>query len=244
MTLRMTTRALGATLCTTALILTAACSDEPSQPVNTEPLPPGTDPATLILDGSQTPEGFTHSPVSEEDQQILVEFFRDDDRVAPAIEPAQCAGVIADGSTLVEWLSQPPETTATTAFTREGSDEDGIQVKVQTEPLDPALYPADIAECATTTKTRSGEAMETIKTFEVTPADIPVDGADVIAAAKVDLRSTTFDGEEMMPGGGETVYTVTATARGATFTLIALDGHSPEDVSRIATAQAQRIAEA
>lgn len=67
--------------------------------------------------------------------------------------PEQCVGAVVDGTTFLDWLFQPTETTAFTSFTRTDNEEAAVQVMVSTQPVDPSQYPKDVAECATTTRT-------------------------------------------------------------------------------------------
>ncbi len=250
-------RTFGAVACLSILSFATACgndsdkggddtasSDQAAGQVNHEPLPAGTTPATLILNGDNAPAGYTYEPTSPESQGALVELLGETSQEElPVVEPGQCAGVIMDGTTFLDWLAQHAETTAVASYTKEDNEDDAVHVMVSTEAADPAQYPQDLAECATTTKTRNSDQLTTIKKFEVTPADLQVQGADRLAAAQTTLVSSTLNGEEVGQTG-ESLYVYSGSVRGAHFTIASTTTMTAEEFSALATAQAEKISEA
>lgn len=221
-----------------------ATANQTSVEVNHDPLPEGTAPASLILNGDNTPAGYTHEPTSAESQGATRDIFgdtNDDDR--PTTVPEQCAGAVVDGITFLDWLFQPAETTAVTSFTRTDNEDAAVQVMVSTQPADPSQYPKDVAECATTTRTSDRSDWATAKEFEVSPMDLNVQGADTLVAAQTKLISNKLNGEEVGEGG-ETLYVYTGSVRGAHFTIASTTTMNTDEFSALATAQAKKISEA
>ncbi|MBF4553082.1 hypothetical protein [Corynebacterium suicordis] len=252
-------RALGAAACASALTLLAACGNEApegnevasekenepaQQEVNQEPLPAGVVPAALIVNGEDAPEGYSYEPPSQESQGSLDDLMGETGpEDVPVVEPAQCAGAIVDGATFLDWLSRPSETTAVAHYTSTSNEDEGIQVMLSTEPADPSQYPKDASECATATKISNNEYFPTEKKYEISPADIKADGADVLSATQTKLVFSKVKGEEETVDG-ETLYVLTGSVRGAHFTIASTTSLSAEEFSKLATAQAQRISEA
>lgn len=222
----------------------AATANQTSVEVNHDPLPEGTGPASLILNGDNTPAGYTHEPTSAESQGATQDIFGDTiDEDRPTTVPEQCSGAVVDGTTFLDWLFQPAETTAVTSFTRTDNKDAAVHVMASTQPADPSQYPKDVAECATTTKTSDRSDWATAKEFEVSPVDLNVQGADTLVAAQTKLVSNKLNGEEVGEGG-ETLYVYAGSVRGAHFIIASTTTMTAEEFSDLATAQAKKISEA
>lgn len=226
---------------------TAPHSAAPPHANRDAPLPDGITPAMLILDGTSTPEGFTHIPPNYENQADLANLLNDPNDPTPplAVEPPNCAGLAVDGTSILTWMSEPPETTALAGFTRDGDEDDGIFIMVTNTPADPAAFPASISDCASFKSTLTNSMGTIEKNFDASDEPLSAEGADILVAAKVKVVTQTLDGQPMGPTDPEVFsYTLTATVRGVTFTVLS-DGSLPaEQVSSLATAQAQRILDA
>ncbi|WP_313504998.1 hypothetical protein [Corynebacterium variabile] len=224
----------------------AANADQGSQstaPAHQEPLPEGITPASLILDDSATPDGFTHTPPDNEGQAALAELLNDPENPSepPSVDPPNCAGLIIDGSTFLTWMSQPADTTTTTNYTRTDNEEQGVFIMVTTTPTDSTTLPTTISDCASFTKTTPSALGTGVKTFEATDDTLTAQGADVVTAANVTSTANTIDGESVGSDESETLHVLIATTRGVTFTIAADESVPADEVSALAAAQAERI---
>lgn len=222
----------------------SAGNESPAIQVNHDPLPEGASPATLILNGENAPAGYSYEPTDPASQGALEDLLGESSpEELPQVEPAQCAGVILDGTTFLDWFAQPAETTAVASFTKVDNEDDAVHVMVNTGPADTNQYTKDLAECAKTTKTRKSEQITTVKEFEVKPADLDVQGADRLVAAQTTLLSSVVNGEEAGQSG-ESLYVYTGSVRDAHFTIASTTAMPAEELATLATAQAKKISEA
>jgi len=229
-----------------------ACGDDSAESSSSPdsrdvPLPDGVTPATLIIEAAASPEGFTHTPPDYEGQADLAALLNNPEEPVqlPAVDPLQCTGLALDGATFLTWMSEPADSTAVASYTRVDNDAQGVFVMLTTTPSDPATLPTDLAECASFTKTLSTSVGTNVTTFQATGESMDAEGATVLAAAKVTVTGSTFEGEDVPAENAQgTIRILTATVRGATFTILADESTSPEQVSALATAQAKRILDA
>lgn len=219
-------------------------------------------PADLIVDDTVTPDGYDYNPPAGDDEPSLAELFgelSDDPEMADAeglvggealgdvtqADPLQCTGLAVDALTVMDWMFRPAATTATAGYTLAENDEDGLYVMVTTDDVDPGSFPADISECAEFTRNMSDETESTQQHYSSEPLDVPVEGAEVLGTARVTLTGVDVNGEAIDGEGlGTSLNTVTAAVDGVTFTVAASEATSVDLLSSIASAQAQRIANA
>lgn len=232
----------GETAETTSTVSSESTSSE--QP-STAPL------SEIIVDASVAPVGFEYIPPAAEGEPSLAELLGAEDPEAGlpidinTFNPPQCAGVHMDSLTVLDWMMEPTDTTATASYANPNNDNEAIFVKVTSSPADPETFPADMSECAEISRDMSGDGEQGTLHYAASPADFSVDGAEVLVAAHVLLTSASMSGIPLEAEGiGQGFHLVTATVDDLTFTIAAADTLAVDAVSTIAHEQAARIAAA
>ncbi|WP_143336575.1 hypothetical protein [Corynebacterium pacaense] len=245
------------TLSATALLFTACSSENSSTEVTSSSSSTNSATSTqkksaalseLIVDTSLTPEGFEYTPPAQEGEPSLSEILtaggaEEGLPIADSIfEPSQCEGVAIDSLTILDWMMEPTDTTATAGYSSIANASDAVFVNITSVPVDPQIYPASLSECTEFTRSTAESADQGAMRYSTLPADITVDGAEVLVSANVTLNDVSLNNAALSGEAiGQSITMVTATTDGITFTVAAPDTVDVDLITTIANEQAKRI---
>jgi hypothetical protein len=204
--------------------------------------PPASDaPADLILDEASTPEGYSYDPTGSEGDEDLSDLFGGDDAEGgEVITPPQCAPLAVDAGMVFQWMMEPADQTAVVSFTFGEDDESGVFVQVTTGTPEGGM--PDAAGCGDFTSDSDSAFGAMSKTFQATPVDLSVDGADELTAADVTVTGLFMDGEDIgAEAVGQTARYIVGTVGDRTFNMLAVGDVDDAVVQELADGQVARL---
>lgn len=133
---------------------------------------------------------------------------------------------------VLTWLAEDPENSAATEYASADGD---VVISVFVTTGEANRAPEEVAECATIARTLGMDDFETTLTYEVTPREAGLEGADTVTSAHVVSTDSAFESAAV------DAVTITGTVADAYFLINANGPVDEQIIDELARAQVDKI---